>query len=42
MRDWLTGEFSVLGIHFQNWMLVVLAIILLSVLCAWLQERRWY
>jgi hypothetical protein len=33
--DWLLGEFTLLGIHFQNWMLVVLVIGLLSAAYAW-------
>jgi hypothetical protein len=28
---WLTGEFSVLGIQFQNWMLIAAAIVIVAI-----------
>jgi hypothetical protein len=40
VSDWLVREFTVLGIHFQNWMLVVLAIVLSMILYAWIQEQK--
>jgi hypothetical protein len=37
--QWLVQEFTILGIHFQNWMLVDAGIVLAAVLIAWLQGR---
>jgi hypothetical protein len=34
--QWLIGEFSLLGIHFQNWMTLVVAIAVLSILYVWI------
>jgi len=34
--QWLVGEFSLLGIHFQNWMTLVVAIAALSILYVWI------
>jgi hypothetical protein len=31
-HDWLTDRFELLGIPFQNWMVVVLAIIVIALL----------
>ena len=39
--QWFVKEFTFLGIHFQNWMLVATAIVLVAILAAWLQQRRW-
>jgi len=36
VAHWLLGEFTVLGVHFQNWMPVALAIVALGIL----QARR--
>jgi membrane protein DedA with SNARE-associated domain len=38
--NWLSAEFSVLGIHFQNWMLVAVALVALFILYWWVKERR--
>jgi hypothetical protein len=35
MDRWLAGEFTFLGVHFQNWMPLALAIIALWVLFLW-------
>jgi hypothetical protein len=37
MDRWLVQEFTILGIHFQNWMPVDVGIVLVAVLIAWLQ-----
>jgi LPXTG-motif cell wall-anchored protein len=37
--QWFVEEFSFLGIHFQNWMLVAAGIVLVAILAAWLQRR---
>lgn len=34
MDDWLVREFSLLGFQFQNWMVVVLAVIGIAALIA--------
>ena len=34
MHDWLIERFTLLGIPFQNWMVVALAIIIIAVLIA--------
>jgi hypothetical protein len=34
LRDWLTEQFTLLGIPFQNWMVVAFAIIVIAVLIA--------
>ncbi len=41
MLDWLASEFTFFGIHshFQNWMLVAAAIVLVAIFYAWLNER---
>ena len=33
-RNWLVGEFWLLGIPFQNWMLLVLALAVVTVIAA--------
>jgi hypothetical protein len=38
-HDWLTDRFTLLGIPFQNWMVVALAIIIIAALIA-KGERR--
>ena len=40
MGDWLAGEFSFLGIHFQNWMLVAVNVVVLAILWMGMQARR--
>jgi hypothetical protein len=35
MAQWLAGEFTLLGVHFQNWMPLALAIIVLWVVFMW-------
>ena len=37
--DWLAERFTLLGVTFQNWMILALAIILVGVLIAW--WRQW-
>ena len=39
MREWLIAEFPVFGLPVQNWMAVAAAIVLVSVLFAWLTRR---
>jgi hypothetical protein len=39
MGEWLVEQFPVWGIPFQNWMVLVAAIILVSVLFVWLTQR---
>jgi len=39
MGDWLVAQRPVWGIPFQNWMTLVAAIVLVSVLFAWLRDR---
>jgi hypothetical protein len=38
MERWLAGEFTVLGIQFQNWTLLALAIIVLWGLYRWIRD----
>jgi hypothetical protein len=38
VAEWLAREFTVLGIHFQNWMPLALAIVVLGVLLQWLRS----
>jgi hypothetical protein len=35
MGDWLVGQFTVFGITGQNWMLIALAIIVVSIAISW-------
>jgi hypothetical protein len=35
MDQWLAGEFTLLGVHFQNWMALALAIVVLWVVFLW-------
>ena len=37
--QWLVGQFSILGVHFQNWMAVAFAIVVLWLLYLWLRGR---
>lgn len=37
VAQWLAGEFVFLGVHFQNWMPVALAIVVLAILYQWLR-----
>lgn len=39
MDDWLVREFTLLGIPFQNWVVVVLAAIMIAVLMAKGEKR---
>lgn len=36
--QWLVGEFTLLGFHFQNWMALVLALLAMSILYFWISE----
>jgi hypothetical protein len=38
MGDWLAEHFTLLGVPFQNWMVVAVAIILVSALVAWWRQ----
>ena len=38
MGDWLTVQFTLLGLTFQNWMVVVLAMIAAAVLIAMMED----
>jgi hypothetical protein len=38
MGDWLVGEFTFLGVHFQNWMLVAAIVVVLAII--WMTRRR--
>jgi hypothetical protein len=44
MRDWLgawlVDDFSVLGVHLQNWMPVAVAIVVLWGAYEWISRRR--
>jgi hypothetical protein len=40
MNEWLVEQFTLIGFHFQNWMLLVLVIIVLAILSAWMVESR--
>jgi hypothetical protein len=39
MGDWLVERFTLLGVTFQNWMIVALAIVLVGGLLAWWRQR---
>jgi hypothetical protein len=39
MGEWLVKQFTLLGVTFQNWMALALAIILIGVLIAWWMRR---
>jgi hypothetical protein len=39
LRDWLTEQVTFLGIPFQNWMIVTLALMLIAILIN-MGERR--
>jgi hypothetical protein len=39
VNDWLVRQFTLGGVTFQNWMLLALAIILLSVLISWWMQK---
>jgi hypothetical protein len=39
LRDWLTEQVTFLGIPFQNWMIVTLALMLIALLIN-MEERR--
>jgi hypothetical protein len=39
MAQWLVGQSSLFGVHFQNWMPVVIGIAALFVLYSWIRER---
>jgi hypothetical protein len=40
VAEWLAREFTFLGIHFQNWMPLALAIVMLGVLFQLLRSTR--
>jgi hypothetical protein len=40
MGDWLVGQFTVFGIHSQNWMPLAAVILLAALVNAWIVERR--
>jgi hypothetical protein len=35
MAEWLAGQFTVLGVHFQNWMVIALIIVAAASVHAW-------
>jgi hypothetical protein len=39
MGDWLVRHIAVFGIPAQNWMLLTLAIVLVSIAVSWLHSR---
>jgi hypothetical protein len=39
MGDWLLRNFTVFGIHGQNWMLIAFAIILIWIALSWWSRR---
>jgi hypothetical protein len=39
MGDWLAEHFTLLGVPFQNWMVVAVAIILVGAVVAWWRQR---
>jgi hypothetical protein len=39
MGGWLVGHFTVFGVTGQNWMLIALAIILVSIIFSWWSRR---
>jgi len=36
LTSWLTERFTLFGVTFQNWMLIALAVIVVSVVFTWL------
>jgi hypothetical protein len=40
MDEWLVQQFTLFGVHFQNWMLLVLVILVLAILSAWMVESQ--
>jgi hypothetical protein len=40
LGDWLISEFSLFGIHFQNWMLLFVIVILAALPCTWWYSKR--
>jgi hypothetical protein len=38
--EWLAGEFSLFGIHFQNWMPLFVAIVLVAVVFSHRVNKR--
>jgi hypothetical protein len=39
MGEWLVEKFPIWGIPFQNWMALVVVIVMVSILFAWLTRR---
>jgi hypothetical protein len=39
MREWLVRDFTILGIPGQNWMLILLVVILIEIVVAWRSRR---
>jgi hypothetical protein len=39
MDEWLVAQFPVFGLPFQNWMVVAIAIVVVSALFGWLTYR---
>jgi hypothetical protein len=39
MGDWLVTRFTVFGVPGQNWMLIALAIIVVSIVLSWWSDR---
>jgi hypothetical protein len=37
ISQWLVGEFAVFGVHFQNWMPIAVAIVLLCIVYQWIR-----
>jgi hypothetical protein len=40
VAEWLASEFTLFGVHFQNWMPLALAIVVLGVLFQWHRSRN--
>jgi hypothetical protein len=40
MDDWLVRHVAVLGISFQNWMVVTFALVLIGALISWGEKGR--
>jgi hypothetical protein len=40
VAEWLAQEFTFLGVHFQNWMPLALAIVVLAALLQWFRSAR--
>ena len=38
--DWLAGDWLVLGIHVQHWMVALAAIALVAILIAWFERPK--